>query len=126
MKFWIFMLVSVLLIPLTMLIFGKLFINSAPRTINSLFGYRTRMSMLNQETWVFAHKYMGQIWFRLGRVLLPISILAMLPLVGKDENAIGNIGLILALVQLIALLVPIYFTEKALRIHFDSKGNPRS
>ena len=45
MGFWIFMLVMILLIPITMIGFGKLFLKQAPGEINAVFGYRTTMSM---------------------------------------------------------------------------------
>ena len=47
MGFWIFMLVIDLLIPLTMIGFGRLFLKKIPKDINALFGYRTSMSMKN-------------------------------------------------------------------------------
>ena len=63
MGFWIFMLIMVLLIPITMIAFGRLFLNSAPHNINSTFGYRTKRSMMNEDTWKFAHSYIGKLWF---------------------------------------------------------------
>ena len=62
--FWIFMLIMDLLVPFTMIGWGKLFLDKAPKNINYTFGYRTTMSMKNQDTWQFAHKYCGKLWFR--------------------------------------------------------------
>lgn len=59
MLFWIFMLVMNLLIPISMIGFGKLFMKTTPKEINGLFGYRTSMSMKNKDTWIFAHHYCG-------------------------------------------------------------------
>lgn len=42
MVFWIFMLIMELLMPLTMIGFGRYFSNGAPKEINSVFGYRTK------------------------------------------------------------------------------------
>ena len=55
MGFWIFMLITDLLIPVIMTVFGWYFIKQAPKNINYLFGYRTEMSMKNEDTWKFAH-----------------------------------------------------------------------
>ena len=66
MGFWIFMLIMDLLIPFTMIGFGKMFLKKAPDQINYVFGYRTSMSMKNQDTWVFAHHYCGKIWYICG------------------------------------------------------------
>ena len=61
MKFWIFMLIMDLLLPFTMIGFGRYFMKKAPKEINSVFGYRTSMSMKNKDTWEFAHKYCEEI-----------------------------------------------------------------
>ena len=61
MGFWIYMLLMALLIPALMILFGRLFLNNAPRNINFAFGYRTRRSMMNMETWRFAHAYIGRL-----------------------------------------------------------------
>ncbi|MFR5796305.1 MAG: SdpI family protein [Christensenellales bacterium] len=62
MLFWIFMLLSVLMIPLTMIYFGRRFFKSPPKSINATFGYRSTMSMKNQETWKLAHTVCGRYW----------------------------------------------------------------
>ena len=60
MGFWIFMLIMVLLIPLTMLFFGWLLFRRTPKEINYVYGYRTKGSMMNEETWRFANQYFGK------------------------------------------------------------------
>ena len=45
MGFWIFMLIMDLLLPFTMIGFGRYFMKKAPKEINSVFGYRTSMSI---------------------------------------------------------------------------------
>lgn len=122
MAFWIFMLLTALLVPLTMIVFGRIFSRKAPRNINMLFGYRTERSMKNEETWNFAHTYFGRIWYRLGWILLPVSVLVMLLVVGKDKDTIGYTGMVLEFMQILALLIPICFTEAALKKHFDKEG----
>lgn len=61
MLFWSYMLVCVLLVPLIMIIFGRIFKKSAPKDINYVYGYRTPMSTSSKEAWEFAHKYMGKL-----------------------------------------------------------------
>lgn len=120
MGFWIFMCAIVLLIPFLMIGFGGLFFKSAPKEINSSFGYRTSMSMKNEDTWKFAHHYFGKIWRTLGWILVVPSIIPMLFVIGKDNDSVGYMGLTITFLQLIPLILPIFFTEKALRKHFDS------
>lgn len=123
MGFWIFMMVMDLLIPLTMIGFGKYFSEKAPKEINDTLGYRTSMSMKNKDTWEFAHHYFGRLWLKIGYIILIISIIVMLFLLKKDENTIGIWGGVLCGVQLVFLTGPIFFTEKALKKNFDKYGN---
>lgn len=126
MLFWIFMLLMNLLLPITMIGFGKLFMNTAPKEINGFFGYRTSMSMKNKETWIFAHHYCGKLWYVVGRYMFLLTILAMLIPFGKEEDYVGKIGGFICVIQLVFLVGSIYPTERALKKNFDSQGNKRS
>ncbi len=123
MKFWIFMLIMDLLIPFIMIGFGKCFSKTAPKDINMLFGYRTSMSMKNEDTWIFAHKYCGKIWLISGLIMLPLSIVAMLLVVDGSKDVVGTVGVILCNIQIISIIVSIILTEKALKKTFDKNGN---
>ena len=125
MGFWIFMMVMSLLIPLSMIGFGTYFRKKVPKKINYLYGYRTPMSMKNKDTWDFAHRYFGRLWFIMGWIVLFITILAMIALLGKDTDTIGNLGAIITLLQCIPMLGVIIPTEKALKKNFDEDGNRR-
>lgn len=123
MRFWIFMMLMTLQIPLAMIGFGKYFMKTSPKKINFIFGYRTNMSMKNKETWDFAHRYAGKIWYVTGWVTLLISLVAMLIVKNQDTDTISLSGGLLCLLQIIPLLLVIYPTEKALRRNFDNDGN---
>lgn len=123
MWFWIFMLIMNLIIPLSMIGFGKYFLKNTPKEINSVFGYRTTMSMKNRDTWDFAHKYFGKIWYICGLVLLPFSIILMFFVLGQNKDIIGILGIILCFIQIIPLIGSIFPTEKALKKNFDKNGN---
>ena len=120
--YWLFMLAVSLVIPLTMIIFGRHFMHSPPKEINGSYGYRTSMSMKSRETWDFAHRYFGRLWFILGLILLPLSAAAMLFLLGESVKAIGNSSLIIMAFQLLFLIIPIFPTERALKKNFDQFG----
>ena len=96
MGFWIFMLIMDLLLPFTMIGFGRYFMKKAPKEINSVFGYRTSMSMKNKDTWEFTHK-----------------------------DCVGSMGEIICGVQLIPLIGSILPTEIALKKNFDKNGTRR-
>ena len=126
MGFWIFMLAMNLLFPLIMIVMGRYFMKKSPKEINYIFGYRTNMSMKNKDTWDFAHKYFGKCWFRLGWLLIPISVIPMLFVIGKGEDIIGTVGMVVMVIDLILLIAPIFPTERALKKIFDKDGNKRN
>ena len=120
--FWIFMLLMDLLIPLTMIGFGKIFLNKIPKNINAAFGYRTTMSMKNKDTWEFAHKHCGKIWYVCGWVMLPLSVIPLLFVLNRSIDTIANVGLIISVIQLVPLVGSIFPTEAALKKTFDKDG----
>ncbi|MGI5839836.1 MAG: SdpI family protein [bacterium] len=125
MRFWAFMLLMDLLIPLSMIGFGNYFMKKPPKGINYLFGYRIAMSMKNKDTWEFAHQYAGKIWYASGWVTLIISLAAALMLLGQDRETIGRLGGIISLLQCVPLIAVIFPTEIALKKRFDEHGNRR-
>lgn len=125
MGFWIFMLIMDLLLPFTMIGFGRYFMKKAPKEINSVFGYRTSMSMKNKDTWEFAHKMIGKIWFRCGLVLLPLTVIPFLFAMNNDVPTIGKVGTVIIAIQLIPLVGTIIPVEAALKKNFDESGMRR-
>ena len=126
MGFWIFMLVMDLLFPAIMIIMGRYFMKTSPKEINYMFGYRTNMSMKNKDTWDFAHKYIGKLWFYLGILLIPITVISMLFVIGGNEDTVSMVGSIVCIVALAILIVSIFPTEIALKKTFDKDGNRKS
>ena len=126
MEVWFGITLTVLLIPGLMIICGKYYIKKAPKNINHFVGYRTKRSMKNNETWNFAHNYMGKLWFKYGVVLLIVSVLLMFLPIGQDEDAVGGLAAIITMVQAFVMIVPGVLTEKALKDNFDEEGNRKS
>lgn len=125
MGFWIFMFVMDLMIPVLMIVFGRIFKKRAPGEINGVYGYRTSMSMKNKETWEFAHRYFGRLWYVWGWMLVPVSAIVMFLVIGKDQDAVGTVGGVLCFLQMIPMLGAIVLTERELRKKFDRNGNRR-
>jgi putative membrane protein len=121
------MLVMNLLTPLVMIIYGRVFEKKPPKIARSkfAFGYRTVMSMRNEETWEYAHRFFGKLWFRFGIAVGLISIIVLFFFIGKDKDTVGFAGMIICYVQLVAMLLPVIPTELALRRRFDKYGNRR-
>ena len=123
MGIWLMMLGFNLLIPAIMLGTGKLMQRNTPKDINWIIGYRSAMSMKNEDTWAFAHKVAGAFSWKWGWVTLVVTIIVMLLLIGQSVELVSSAGCILMFLQLIPVLAVIPHTEKALRNTFDKAGN---
>lgn len=116
------MFISGLLIPITMIIGGRLMWKSSPKRINKVYGYRTARSMKNMDTWTFAHRYCGRLWWIVGWISLPPSALVQLPFIGKSDDLISIVGSIMLIVQMMALVATAIPTELALKRTFNENG----
>ena len=121
----IFMMILLLLMPLFMIVFGRVLMTNAPKDINTSFGYRTKRSMKNQDTWAFAHKHFGKTWFVCGLVLIPVSLVPMFLVMGRETDMVRTTGFIILGLQLVLMLGAILPTETALKNNFDGFGRPR-
>ena len=122
MGIWFMMLGFNLLIPAIMLGAGKLFTKNTPKDINWIIGYRTAMSMKNEDTWAFAHKVAGAFWWKWGWVALVITVVGMLLLLGRSVELVSTAGCVLLFLQLVPVIAVIPHTEKALHNTFDKDG----
>ena len=122
MGFRIFMLIVVLLIPLIMLLFGWLFFRRTPKKINYVFGYRTKRSMRNKETWKFANQYLGKVWYLCGLLSAPLSVIAMTIVFEKGTETMSTVGFIITMIQTIPFVGAMISTEISLKKNFDKNG----
>lgn len=120
---WIFMFCFNLLIPLLMIIIGRVMFKRPPQKINWIYGYRTSMSMKNQDTWNFAHKTCGMLWWKIGWIIILPSVAVQLPFLNSDNDVIGIFGLILCMIHCLILLLSILPVERALKKTFNSDGS---
>lgn len=119
----IFLFIGCVILPFLIILFGVISYRFTPKKINGFFGFRTEQSMKNDETWIFAHKYCGKLWMKLGIGMLITSaiIFAFLRIQTEDMMGVGMILLIM--IQTIALIISVIPTQKALRKIFDTDGN---
>ena len=106
MGFRIFMLIVVLLIPFTMLFFGWLLFRRTPKETNYVYGYRTKRSMRNEETWKFTNQYFGKLWYLCGLLSMHLSVIAIAIVFEKGTETVGTL--------------PAYFKIGEEYIDFDS------
>nr|WP_321010480.1 SdpI family protein [Eisenbergiella sp.] len=125
MWFWFFMFVCNLLIPITLIAGGKIMQRHPPKSVNCICGYRTSMSMKNEDTWIFAQKTCGKLWWKLSWFVLVPSVIIQFPFYKSDEDVIGLVGGILCTVQCVILVASVYPVEKALKKYFNKDGTRR-
>jgi len=92
-------------------------------------GNRTRyegLSMKNRETWDFAHKHLGDLWFKLGAPLLAVTSVVSLLVFRESTENITLWCCVILVIQMVIMVTPVYFTEKALKKNFDENGKWRS
>ena len=114
-----------LIVPLTMLVFGVWMRRRPPKDVGGAFGYRTRRSTQNEETWRFAHEKCGRVWTWTGLVLLIVTAAWMIVLWGNGVDAMTKWTTTLSMAQVVVLLLTIVPVEHALKKHFDDNGNPK-
>ncbi len=111
-----------LLIPVVVIVTGRIMWKHYPKNINGLVGYRTTRSMKNMDTWRFANEYCGRLWYKMGLFMLVFSVLVSVLLLRTNDNTYSMISLIFVLLQCIILIVSIIPTELALKKMFYEDG----
>ena len=122
MWFWWFILICDCLIPAIMIIAGRMMWKHCPKKINGVVGYRTKMSMINIDTWRFAHDHAGKLWWKVGIGLLGPTMLIHIPFYGASDDTIGILSIIIIVIQLVFLIDSIFPTEKSLKNNFNEDG----
>lgn len=123
MGFKVAMALAVYVIPGIMVFFGGLMLDHPPKTINAAYGYRTAMSMLNQDTWDYAQAACAKRWRRWGRVLALITLVVLI--VALRRPAFADVLGIYTAFETAYLLASVAATEMDLRRTFDEKGERR-
>lgn len=123
MGFWTAMFISVLILPVIMIILGKVFMQNAPKEINRVVGYRTAMSMKNKDTWEFAHRYGGKIMHYAGMLALIPSVFAVVLIPDGTPDSIGKVVLVIEVLQFILIIACVIATEVALKNTFRADGS---
>lgn len=125
MVFWGLMFIVVLITPLIMIVVGNRFVKNPTGVINEEYGYRTEMSMKNQDTWDFANRYCGRVWRTIGAMFLPVILIVMLIVRNFSNMVVGITALALIAAQVLSMYAIVFFVEKALRRTFDENGKRR-
>ena len=105
-----------------MIVFGWIMGNIRPKISTATSDTAPWMSMLNEDTWKFAHKTCGTLWRKTGWITLFPSALVQFPFLHSSDDTIGTVGLILCLLQCAVLIGSIFPVERALKRTFHPDG----
>lgn len=113
-------------IPVIILLVSALIWKDPPR-MNENFGYRTKRSLKNEETWNTAQTLYGKYCTIIFSIVLSATVAADIALlfVRLNEDARMAAFLITVTVQVAALITVIVMVERKLNILFDNDGKPK-
>ena len=125
MGLWWLLFACNLLIPAIMIFAGYWMWKHCPPNITPMWGYRTKRSMKNIDTWKFAHDYAGRLWWKVGWILMIPTVLVQLLFMKSSTNKAGILSLVIIFVQMLILLLTIIPVENALKKKFNDDGTVR-
>ncbi len=98
--------------------------NSKP---NKALGYRSKMSFLSKETWVYANKRAAELFLKMGLLYLGfMNIILVFILFTNFENITGELYILIPLIiPIFFLIYIIYKVESELKKFFDLNGNKK-
>ena len=74
--YWLLFAAS-LVMPCIMLVLGLRWLGHPPASKNAFFAFRSDLSLRSEETWRYAHHYIGKTWVHSGLILLVVTAAAM-------------------------------------------------
>lgn len=122
MGLWILSLITTIVIPTAIAVIGIVLEKRIPKRGNGYAGYRTIMSMKNDDTWEFANHYFGKVCKTVGPVMFILALATMIFAFGKGDNTVKDFTSVIVTIEILALFISIVITEIALSKNFDENG----
>lgn len=123
MGFWAFTLITNLIVPVLILLFGIHYSkNGAPKNIEGHSGFRSRRATKSWDAWVFTHKLAGKIWRVMGIIMIPVTVILMLFIIRLSIEAINIFGAVVFLIQGLTFAVSVIYVETQIKKNFNDYG----
>ncbi|MBQ8784316.1 MAG: SdpI family protein [Clostridia bacterium] len=123
MGFWAFTLITVLILPVLILIYGLHYSkNGAPQNIEGHSGFRSRRATKSWDAWVFTHKLASKIWKIAGIIMIPVTVVLMLFAVKFSVEMLTYYGSIIFAIQGFAFVGTIIYVETKIKKNFNDYG----
>ena len=106
------------LIPIILIGNGVILRNHPPQKINTYYGYHSKRSMRNKETWIFAQRTFGIFSIWLGMFVLIILAILLLAYTNKTTQAMETMSYCYFGTTLLARFLLYFPVEAALKRNF--------
>ncbi|MDO5559462.1 MAG: SdpI family protein [Oscillospiraceae bacterium] len=125
-SFWIYFFVSLFIFVFSFCI-GNYLVKTPPKDMYQLFGYRTELSVRNQDTWDFAQVNSGRVC----RIVSVTAFILALVLIIKFKTANGRLvfnlcSILVLAAQLLSLSVTFPVTEYLIFRNFHEDGTRKT
>ena len=115
--------IALYFIPFMYLAMYFLFQYNPPKTINKIYGYRTKRSMQNQLTWNYSQNCFSDMCVIMSELLIGLNLVFAIISMFFNTLLYLVVGCVFLCLQAVCLLVPIYFVEKKLKVFHIKVGN---
>lgn len=129
MGFWAFTLVTTLIVPVLVLIYGIHYSkNGAPKNIEGHSGFRSRRATKSWDAWVFTHKLASKIWKISGIIMIPVTVVMMIFAIKFSVEMLTFYGSLLFAIQGFVFVGTVIYVENQIKKNFNDYGvrNPES
>ncbi len=117
---FVFFTICNLVIPVVMIAVGFLIRKVPPKTVNKVYGYRTKRSMKDENTWLIAHRLYAVWVTTYGCLAFLFAVGLSLMLKNEVPELLATVQLYVIGIELIFLFLPILHTESMLK-HFENQ-----
>lgn len=112
-----------MVMSLIFLVGGYSLRKTAKRKINHVIGYRTSLSMKNEDTWAFANDELGKIWIKIGWFIVPFTILFNVVFAFVKLNCYEMVCVLFVIGEIVVLFITRAIVESKMRRTFNRDGS---
>lgn len=112
-----------MVVSLVFLVGGYSLRKTAKRKINHIIGYRTSLSMKNEDTWAFANDELGKIWIKIGWFIVPFTILFNAVFAFVKLNCYEMVCVLFVISEIVVVFITIAIVESKMSRTFNRDGS---
>ena len=114
-----------LALPVVTLIVGIILLKNPP-AVNGFFGYRTKMSMKNENIWQFAQTLSGSMFVKIFAPLTVVSAAVFFTIESQNEDTKFTVFVAVLAINIAAVAFVNHGVGRVLKREFDEDGNRKA